>query len=269
MSTILDEIVEHKKAELEAQQKLVPLERLQAECEGLPVPLNLSGSLLGERVRLIAEVKKASPSKGLLSQRFDPAFFALTYANNGAAAVSVLTDSHFQGTLDHLTSVKTALASHRTPILRKDFILEPYHVYQSRVFGADALLLIVSILSQDQLIRLLTLCRTLWIQALVEVHNELELTRAIEAGAEIIGINNRDLHTFETDLTVTKHLVSLVPRGKIIVSESGISTINDIALMKEFGVNAVLVGEALVTAHDLVTKVRELALGDAAYQETQ
>ena len=262
MATILEEIVAAKRAEVEDQKRLVPLHTLEERIKSLPTPLNLSGALLGDRVRLIAEIKKASPSRGLLVPSFDPEVLAKTYVNNGAAAVSVLTDPRFLGTLEHLAMVKKAVDPNRTPVLRKDFIFDPYQVYEARAHGADALLLIVAVLSQEQLVSLLSLCQKLWVQALVEVHDEAELTRALDAGAEIIGINNRDLHTFETDLSVTERLVGRVPRGKISVSESGIFTAADVARLRGIMVNAVLVGEALVTAPDVGAKARELALGE-------
>lgn len=223
---------------------------------------------MGDRVRIIAEVKKASPSKGILLHNFDPVTLATTYADNGAAAISVLTDSHFQGNMRHLTKIKQATKSNRTPILRKDFIFDPYQVYETRASGADALLLIVSILSKTQLKELYSLCQELWIQALVEIHDENELEVALDANVEIIGINNRDLHTFETDLSITEHLAALIPKGKLIVSESGISGLADVNRLRIFNVNAVLVGEALVTAPDIGAKVRELSFGTPTTTES-
>ncbi|MFB3092364.1 MAG: indole-3-glycerol phosphate synthase TrpC [Dehalococcoidia bacterium] len=268
MTTILEEIVQAKKAELREQKGKVSFESLEEGVKSLPIPLNLSGALLGDRVRLIAEVKKASPSRGLLAPNFDPVALASTYVNNGAAAISVLTDPRFQGTLEHLKAVKKAIEPQSVPILRKDFIFDPYQVYETRACGADALLLIVAILSQEQLKELFTLCQELWLQTLVEVHNEGELEIALKAGAEIIGINNRNLHTFDTDLSVTERLAGLVPRGKIIVSESGIFTAQDVVRLRSIKVNAVLVGEALVTARDIGAKVRELALGEPSKVES-
>ena len=213
----------------------------------------------GDRVRLIAEVKKASPSRGLLAPNFDPVLLATTYAQNGAAAISVLTDPRFQGTLEHLASVKQAVLPVGTPALRKDFVFDPYQVYEARACGADAVLLIVSILTPQKLADFLSLGRELGMECLVEVHTPEELQAALDAGAEIIGINNRDLRTFHTDLAVTRELAQLVPRDKVIVSESGISTGEDMLNLKDLGVNAALVGEALVTAPDVGAKVRELA----------
>ena len=264
MATILEEIVAAKKEEVAEQKGRVSQSELEERVKGMGLPLNLSGALLGDRVRLIAEVKKASPSRGLLAPNFDPRALAKAYADNGAAAISVLTDPRFQGTLEDLESVAKVASPQRVPVIRKDFIFDPYQVYEARSHGADGLLLIVAVLSKSQLSEMLAVCRELWIQALVEVHDEAELDAAVEAGAEIIGINNRNLHTFETNLSVTERLAGRIPRGKIIVSESGIFTAEHVSMVGRLGVNAVLVGEALVTAQDTAAKVRELALGEGS-----
>ena len=258
MPSILDDIVAAKRKELARQKETVPLTDLEERIASQPRPLNLSGALLGGGVRLIAEVKKASPSRGLLCPDFDPVRLAGTYTSNGAAAVSVLTDPRFQGELEHIVQIKKAGASQRAPVLRKDFIFDPYQVYEARAAGADALLLIVAILSPQQLKELLELSLQLWLQCLVEVHDESEMSVALDAGAEVIGINNRDLRTFTTDLAVTERLAPLVPRGKIVVSESGISTKDDLHRLSRLRISGVLVGEALVTAADVGEKVREL-----------
>ena len=258
MTTILDDIVAAKRQELALQKSALPLKELVERIASQPRPLNLSGALLGGGVRLIAEVKKASPSRGLLRADFDPVQLAAIYASNGAAAISVLTDPRFQGELAHIVRIKEAGASQRAPVLRKDFIFDSYQVYEARAAGADGLLLIVAILTSQELAELLQLAQQFWMQCLVEVHDETELGVALEAGAEIIGINNRDLRTFHTDLAVTEHLAPLVPRGKIIVSESGISGREHLQQLSRLRVNAALVGEALVTASDVAEKVREL-----------
>ena len=258
MPNILDEIVAAKRVELAESKTQVSLADLETAAAGQPRPLNLSGALLGGGVRLIAEVKKASPSRGLLMPDFDHLKLADTYASNGAAAISCLTDPRFQGELGHLRQIKEAGASRRAPVMRKDFIFDPYQVVETRAAGADAMLLIVAILEPTQLKELLAAAQSHWMQCLVEVHDEAELETAVDAGAEIIGINNRDLRIFTTDLGVTERLAPLVPRGKQIVSESGISTRDHLQQMNRFRVNAVLVGEALVTAPDIGEKVREL-----------
>ena len=259
MSNILDEIVAAKREELVIQKRAAPLGVLQDRMTSLPRPLDLGRALSSGGIQLIAEVKKASPSRGLLRADFDPVDLAGTYTSNGAAAVSVLTDLRFQGELDHIVKIKAAGASHQAPVLRKDFLFEPYQVYESRAAGADAILLIVAILTPQLLQELLGLSSSLGMRSLVEVHNAEELQVALDAGAEIVGINNRDLRTFNTDLAVTEQLATQVPKGKILVSESGISRPEHLRRLAGLGVSAVLVGEALLTAEDVAAKVRELS----------
>ena len=224
MPNILDDIVAAKREELAQVKVALPLSAQQERITARPAPLSLAGALRGGNVRLIAEVKKASPSRGLLCPDFDPVLLARTYSENGASAISVLTDPRFQGEPEHLSAIKEAKASGATPVLRKDFIFDPYQVYEARAMGADTYLLIVAILSPAQLSELLALGRELGLDALVEVHDEDELEVALEAGAEIIGINNRDLRTFKTDLATTEGLAPHIPGDRVIVSESGIFT---------------------------------------------
>ena len=260
MAEILQEIVEVKRREVERLKAEVPVSELEARIVDQARPLNLAGALLGHSVRIIAEVKKASPTKGLLRPDFDPVELASTYADNGAAAVSVLTNAdHFQGSIEHLESVHGAVSPGGIPVLRKEFIFDPYQVYEARAYGADAILLIVAMLTPDLLRELLSLSKGFWMQCLVEVHDETELDVAVEAGAEIVGINNRDLRTFKTSLDVTERLAPLVPAGRIVVSESGISDRDHIRRVKEAGAHAALIGEALLTAPDVGAKLRELA----------
>ena len=259
MPSILDKIVAAKRVELADAQRAAPLAAVQQAVAEQPPPMSLSTALSGDGIRLIAEVKKASPSRGLLSPDFDPVRLAGAYVANGAAAVSCLTDPRFQGELAHLSAIKQAGASGRAPVLRKDFLFDPYQVYEARAAGADGILLIVAILNPALLKELLETAQSLSMQCLVEVHDENELETAVEAGAEIIGINNRDLHTFTTDLAVTQRLAPQVPPGRVLVSESGIFTRDDLDRLKGVGVNAVLVGEAIVTAPDVGAKVRELS----------
>ena len=259
MPSILDKIVAAKSEELADAKAVASLPDLEKAAAEQPAALDLSAALTGNGIKLIAEVKKASPSRGLLSPDFDPVRLAGTYVANGAAAVSCLTDARFQGELAHLSAIKQSGASRLAPVLRKDFIFDPYQVCEARSAGADAILLIVAILETAQLRDLLETARSLGMQCLVEVHDETELETALGTGAEIFGINNRDLHTFATDLAVTQRLAPLVPNGKVVVSESGIFTRDDLQLLDRSGVNAVLVGEALVTAPDIAAKVRELS----------
>ncbi len=257
---ILDQIVEKKRERLARSKQEEPLSSLEERANGTPPPLDFSGALREPGVRLIAEAKKASPSRGVLHENYDPVSLAQTYAKNGAAAVSVLTEvDHFQGSLEHLEAVKNSVREAALPVLRKDFIFDPYQVVEARASGADAVLLIVAMLDTTQIKELLGVAQSLSIQALVEVHSEHELEMALEADAEIIGINHRDLKTFQTDITLSQRLRPLIPQGKVVVAESGINSREDVIRLKESRIDAVLVGEALVTASDVAAKVRELA----------
>ena len=266
--TILDTIVAAKKLELEQQKHAIPLATLRQWCDAAPAPCGFAKALSNKGVSLIAEVKKASPSKGLLRPDFSPVELATTYANAGASAISVLTDSHFQGELAHLSKVKRALGR-TTPVLRKDFIFDPYQVYQAKAAGADAILLIVAMLEREQLAELHALAMEISLDCLVEIHNEAELETAASIGAQVIGINNRDLHTFHTDLAVTARLAPKVPPSKTIVSESGISAPQHLAQLAELGVHAALVGEALVTQDDVAAAVRHLLSAPAETGQSQ
>ncbi len=253
---MLDKIVTDKKEELKQRKKAVPVSELEASIAQRAGTLDFANALKEEGVSIIAEVKRASPSRGVLRHDFSPVALARAYADNGAAAISVLTESkYFQGSIEHLTEIREAV---EIPLLRKDFIFDPYQVYESRAYGADALLLIVAILEQEQLDELSTLSHELGLTCLVEVHNESEVERALFSGARIIGINNRDLNTFQVDIGTTQRLRPLIPGSRVVVSESGISSRRDIDNLKRWGVNAALVGEALITAGDIAAKMREL-----------
>lgn len=255
---MLNKIIANKKEEIRGERQSIPLSLLKEKAAKREAPLDFALAISGKHTKLIAEVKRASPSRGIFCSDFNPAALAHIYAQSGCAAISVLTDNkYFHGSINHLAEIRKKV---KLPLLRKDFILDPYQVYQSRVYGADALLLIVAILSQKQLEKLLILSHDLGLKCLVEVHSEDEVERAILSGAEIIGINNRNLNTFTTDIDNTRRLLPLIPTGHIVVSESGISNRNDVAKLKEWGVNAILVGEALVTATDIGSKIRELIL---------
>ena len=256
---ILKEIVEVKRREVERLKVDAPIAGLEKRIESQTHPLNMAGALMGPSVRIIAEVKKASPAKGLLAPDFYPARIASTYVDNGAAAISVLTNvDHFQGSIGDMEAVHDVANPRGVPVLRKEFIFDPYQVYEARAYGADAVLLIVAILTRACLEELLELSKRFWMQCLVEVHDERDLQIAIDLGAEIIGINNRDLRTFKTDLSVTERLATSIPSGKVIVSESGISDRQHIERIKRAGASAALVGEALITAPDVGAKLREL-----------
>ena len=259
---ILKRIVDVERKDLERRKAAVPPGELERRVQdpGHPRPLNLAGSLMGDETRVIAEVKRATPSKGVLRENLDAAKLAAVYADNGAAAISVLTNGpFFQGSLADMASVHGALQSRQVPILRKDFIFDPYQVWEARAHGADAVLLIVAMLSSAHITELMDAAMHLWLQCLVEVHTAHELERALAAGAEIVGINNRDLHTFKTDLAVTERLAPHVPPDRIVVSESGIGSRDDVARVARAGAQAILVGEALVTSDEPGAKLRELA----------
>jgi len=281
---MLDEIMRHKRDEVAKRQAQLPLATLRALAETAPAPLDFAAALRQPGVSLIAEVKRASPSRGLLCRDFDPANLAQVYVQGGAAAISVLTDARFfQGQLEYLTTVKETVIKEREtrerreiggarttnlpisqsttpPILRKDFIYDPYQIVEARVAGADALLLIVAVLGDNELRRLLEETRRYGMEALVEVHDEGEVARALKAGARVIGVNNRDLRTFAVDIAATARLRPLVPADCVLVSESGIHTPADVRRLKEMGVDAMLVGESLVTTRpeERLAKVREL-----------
>ena len=253
---MLDKIVADKKEEVRQRKKAVPASELEARIARRAGTLDFAAALKGDGVSLIAEVKKASPSRGVLCHDFDAVALARTYADNGAAAISVLTEEkYFQGSLAHLSEIRGEV---EIPLLRKDFIFDPYQVYESRAYGADALLLIVSLLEQEQLEELLLLSRKFDLSCLVEVHHESEVEKALRSNAQIIGINNRDLKTFHVDTGTTQRLRALIPKDRVVVSESGISSRNDIDSLKKWGVNEALVGEALLTAGNIAAKMREL-----------
>jgi len=256
---ILDQIVADNLRELEARKRSFPLEELKRVTLGQPPPLDFASALRGDRIQLIAEVKKASPSRGIIRPDFNPVEIAKTYANNGASAISVLTESkYFQGSLNHLRDVRNALENKRLPLLRKDFLSDPYQIYESRAYGADSLLLIVAILGPGKLKELLELSHQLNMSCLAEIHNEVELEIALGSGARIIGINNRDLNTFTVDLTTTERLRPLIPQDRIVVSESGIKNRNDMEKLKKWGVDAVLIGESLLSAPNIAARMKEL-----------
>jgi len=253
---MLDKIIAQKREEVEQRKKVATMTYLQERIARQKPALDLALALKGDHIRLIAEVKQASPSRGMLSANFNPIELAQTYTEGGAAAISVLTEAnYFMGSIEHLAAIKEVVG---LPLLRKDFIFDPYQVYESRAYCADALLLIVAILSQEQLKELISLSHSLGLRCLVEVHNEGEVKRAVLSEAEIIGINNRDLNTFTVDITTTRRLRPLIPQERIVVSESGIKSKRDIEKLRKWGVDAVLVGETLVTAGDVPAKMKGL-----------
>lgn len=251
---ILDKIVETKKEEVAQSKKEKPLAGLQGAIDELPPCRNFKAALSGSACAIIAEVKCASPSRGRLVENFDPLKIAATYEINGAAAISVLTDEkYFLGSKEYLTQIKKEV---KLPLLRKDFIIDPYQIYESRAIGADAVLLIVRSLGA-RLGEFIELAVQLGLAALTEVHTAVELEIALAHKADIIGINNRNLDTFVTDINTCKELARPIPAGIVTVAESGIRHRDDIENIMSSGIRAFLIGEALVTSDDIGKKLRE------------
>jgi len=253
--TILDKILARKVEEVSAALSDPARAATVIEAAKLAPPSKaFAAGLRRETVALIAEIKKASPSKGVLIENFDPVVLGETYAANGAAAISILTDQDFfQGHMDYLRAVRARV---ETPILRKEFIVDAYQVYEGRAAGADAILLIVAALEDAHLADLHTLIESLGMAALVEVHDEAELERALKIGATLIGVNNRNLKTFHEDLNTTGRIAALVPPEVTLVAESAIRSLDDVKRMAELGAHAILVGEGLVKAGKIAEQVR-------------
>ncbi|WP_456342134.1 indole-3-glycerol phosphate synthase TrpC [Thermovibrio sp.] len=246
---ILDRIVEYKRLEVEESKRKFNLSLIREEAERIKTPYDFKEALTGEGINVIAEVKKASPSKGVIREDFEPVKIAKAYERGGAKAISVLTDKKFfQGSPFYLRQVAQEV---RLPVLRKDFIIDPFQVYGAKVLEASSFLLIVSILSDFQLKDFIELGRELGMEPLVEVHDEEEAERALKAGAEIIGVNNRDLKTFKVDISTTLRLLPIIKgEGKLLVSESGIKGKADIVKLRKAGVDAFLIGESLMRAEN-------------------
>ena len=257
----LAQIVESKKARLERLKRMIPAEAVKSSAGRTTLIKTRSfyNALdRDDRLNLIAEIKKASPSKGLLREEYDPVEIAIDYESHGAAAISILTEEdHFLGSLEHLRGVRSNVSR---PLLRKDFIFDPYQVYEAAGVGADAILLIVAILDAATLASLIQLAEQTGLDALVEVHDRQELNTALGAGAKIIGINNRDLKTFKVDLHTTLQLAPHVPDAAILVSESGIHTADDIRMLRDAGCDAFLIGEAFMKADKPGRALRELMI---------
>ena len=258
--SVLQEIVANTREEVARRRAATPRAALERRCAEATPALDFEGALrpVPGAVRLIAEVKKASPSRGVLAQDLDLVALAGMYATHGADAISVLTDrKYFHGSLDDLCAVRAAVD---VPLLRKDFTVDEYQLWESRAVGADAILLIVSILDRHLLGDLLAAAKGLGLAVLVECHTAAEVDRALAAGTRILGLNNRDLTTFETRIETTLELLPTIPPGPIVVSESGFFTDADVRRVVAAGAHAVLVGEGLVRATDVPAKIRELKL---------
>jgi len=257
---LLDEIVARTRIAVAARRAAASRSALEARAARLPGPRNLASALTPHargRVRLLAELKRASPVAGVLARGFDPIPLAPRYVSAGAAGLSILTDPHFQGSLADLEAVRAAVDC---PVLQKDFVVDEYQVWEARATGADALLLIVAILEPALLADLFQAAKGLGLGVLVEVHDEAELEAAADLGAGLIGINNRDLQTLTTSLEPSLTLLPQIPPGPLAVSESGLASGADVARVVAAGAHAVLVGETLLRAGDVAAKVRELSL---------
>jgi indole-3-glycerol phosphate synthase len=253
---ILDEIVAHKRGEVARAKETVPLDELQERIERVSPPRDFRTALRLEGISLIAEVKRSSPSRGDMLPGIDAVELAALYEQCGARAVSVLTDEKFfKGNLDDLKNVRQNL---KIPCLRKEFVIDEYQIYEARAAQADAILLIVRILSDEQLKDYQALAISLGMQTLVETHTAAEIERAMNMRAHIIGINNRDLDTLKVDINTTMELKRQVPGGYVLVSESGIHTRDQVKMLEDGGIDAILVGESLVTSGDIRGMIREL-----------
>ena len=264
--SILDEIVATKLREVAAAKLRMPLEEMEHQATEAPPVRDFLGALAGPGpIRLIAEVKKASPSAKVIRADFDPIAIAQAYQNHGAACLSVLTDvPYFQGHLSYLARIRASVA---IPLLRKDFLIDEYQVVEARLAGADAVLLIAEILDDEQLARLQARAHALGMAALVEFHDEVNLDRVLASGAKLIGVNNRDLRRFVTDLDLTLRLRARIPSYVTLVSESGIRTRADVQTLEAAGVSAILVGETLMRSADIGLAVERL-LGLAVEADT-
>ncbi|MDD5504870.1 MAG: indole-3-glycerol phosphate synthase TrpC [Candidatus Omnitrophica bacterium] len=255
---ILSEIIKAKRLYIEQAKKTTSFEYLKHRSLRKNIKTRNFKSAIArcKDVAVIAEIKQASPSRGIIRQDFNPRAIAVQYQINGAAAISVLTDEQFfKGRLEYINEVKSVTS---LPVLRKDFIIDEYQVYESAIGGADAILLITDLLSREEIVRFSSVARSLGMDVLCEAHSESEVEKAVSARQDIIGINNRDLDTFKLSLDTTQNLIGLIPPGKIIVSESGIRSRSDIMFLKSIGVHAVLVGEALMDSDDVGQKLKEL-----------
>ena len=258
---ILAKIIEEKKNVVERSKSKISLDTLIRKLKQVPKTRLFKKALKNEKkISLIAEIKKASPSKGIIRKSFNPLKIAKIYEQAGADCLSVLTEERFfKGRLDYIKAIRKRV---KLPILRKDFIIDEYQIYESRVYGADAILLISSMLPIEKLKRFLNISKKLKLDCLVECDCLPSLRKALKAGAEIIGINNRDLHNFEVDLGKTKRLIKYVPKGKIVVSESGISASKDIEFIKAVGADSVLIGTSFMICKDIAGKLKELFYGE-------
>ncbi|MBS7007173.1 indole-3-glycerol phosphate synthase TrpC [Anaerostipes sp.] len=254
---ILDEIVEKRREQLEREKENVPFEEMrEMALNSKRTSLDFKAALQAEGISIISEVKKASPSKGIISEDFRPAEQAEAYEKAGASAISCLTEEHyFKGAAKYLADIRAIVS---IPILRKDFIFDEYQIYEAKVLGADAVLLIAAILKEEEILKFRRLAESLGLYCLTEVHNEEELDKVIRCKCDIIGINNRDLKTFHVDLDTTKNLAAKIPYDAVLVSESGMKDGADIKTVREYGADAVLIGETLMRSDNIKMTIDEL-----------
>lgn len=262
-TTILEEIVAHKRNEVATDKAEISLQELESRFPGPEAQRGFAAAMTetvsAGRAAVIAEIKRASPSKGLIRENFDPAAHAKDYQDHGATCLSILTDrNYFQGADEFLSAGRAACS---LPVIRKDFMIDPYQIAQSKALGADCILLIVAALQHSQFIELAAYANEIDIDILVEIHNSEELERALQVEADLIGINNRNLHTFETSLQTSIDLAAQIPEDKLVITESGIHTVDDVQLMIENGIYGFLVGESFMRADEPGAKLQELFTG--------
>ncbi len=253
----LDDILTEKKKQIEESKSIITQDKLLEQLEAVPQTRDFKRAIAKpNRINLVAEIKKASPSCGIIRENFDPLSIAKIYQENNVDAISVLTEENFfKGKLSYVNDIKKVTI---LPILHKDFIIDEYQIYESAAAGSDAILLISGILSKAELARFVTIANKFDIDVVVEVHTQEDLKKALSLDVKIIGINNRDLQTFEVDINTTSRLIGLIPKDKVIISESGISNYKTVMYLKDLGVNAALIGEAFMAAEDIGTKIKEV-----------
>ena len=259
----LEKIIKYKREEYNEIIKRRPISELKALLSDIPSSMDFKNTFMENRTHIIAEIKKASPSKGIIREDFDPLEIAKTYKINGASAISILTDSYFfHGSIDYIPKVKNTID---IPVLRKDFIIDEYQIYETRFYRGDAFLLIATILDKYKIKDFMDIGKGLGLSYIVEVHDLKELDIILPLNPEIIGINNRDLNTFNVDINRSIELIKYIPDGIIVISESGINNLDDIKILKDKGINVFLIGESLIKERDIGKKLRSLLLTNSHF----